>query len=377
MKIDNMKKPILIITYAIILYFIVHNLPTFLSYINSGLKVLTPFLIGGVLAFIINLILRFIEKKLFNKIFAKKLDKVKKIRRPVCVVLSYLVFAGIVFIIVKFISPKIQESVALFSAKVPFYINSASNYLSQFAIDYNIASDLWEKFMDNFGTIFNNASQLLNSALPKIVDLTKTITTSVFDVFIGLVFSVYMLLSKEKLLLTAKKVFYAHFNKDTADHIVSIFKHANKIFRSFVGGQITEAFILGILCYIGMLIFRMPYAPLISVIMGVSSLVPVIGPIVGTIPSAILILLESPIVALWFVIYIIVLQQVEGNVIYPRVVGSAIGISGFWVLLAVTVGGGLFGVLGILLGVPLMAVIYTLYGEFVNKKIAEKGEIKI
>ena len=191
------------------------------------------------------------------------------------------------------------------------------------------------------------------------------------------IFAVYMLLSKEKLLLTAKKVFYAHLNKDTADHIVSIFKHANKVFRSFVGGQITEAFILGILCYIGMLIFRMPYAPLISVIMGVSSLVPVIGPIVGTIPSAILILLESPIVALWFVIYIIVLQQVEGNVIYPRVVGSAIGISGFWVLLAVTVGGGLFGVLGILIGVPLMAVIYTLYGEFVNKKIAEKGEIKI
>ena len=377
MKIDNIKKPILIITYAIILYFIVHNLSTFLGYINSGLKVLTPLIIGGVLAFIINLILRFIEKKLFNKIFAKKLDKVKKIRRPVCVVISYLVFAGIIFIIVKFISPKIQESVALFSAKVPFYINSVSNYFSQFAIDYNIASDLWEKFMDNFGTIFNNASQLLNSALPKIVDLTKTITTSVFDVFIGLVFSVYMLLSKEKLLLTVKKVFYAHLNKDTADHIVSIFKHANKIFRSFVGGQITEAFILGILCYIGMLIFRMPYAPLISVIMGVSSLVPVIGPIVGTIPSAILILLESPIVAVWFVVYIIVLQQVEGNVIYPRVVGSAIGISGFWVLLAVTVGGGLFGVLGILLGVPMMAVVYTLYGEFVNKKIAEKGDVKL
>ena len=207
MKIDNIKKPILIITYAIILYFIVHNLSTFLGYINSGLKVLTPLIIGGVLAFIINLILRFIEKKLFNKIFAKKLDKVKKIRRPVCVVISYLVFAGIIFIIVKFISPKIQESVALFSAKVPFYINSVSNYFSQFAIDYNIASDLWEKFMDNFGTIFNNASQLLNSALPKIVDLTKTITTSVFDVFIGLVFSVYMLLSKEKLLLTVKKVF--------------------------------------------------------------------------------------------------------------------------------------------------------------------------
>ncbi len=372
MKFENIKKPIWIITYAIILYFIVNHLGTFIGYINSGIKIFTPLIIGGVLAFIINLILRFIEKKLFNKIFSKKLDKVNNIRRPVCVILSYLVFAGIIFIIVKFISPKIQESLSTFTSRVPAYINSITAYFSQIAIDNNIAEDIWTKFLDNFGAVVTNASQFLNSALPKIVDFTKTITSSVFDVFIGLVFSAYMLLSKEKLLFTVKKIIYAHINKETADRIVGAFKHANKVFRSFVGGQITEAFILGILCYIGMIIFRMPYAPLISVIMGVSSLVPVIGPIVGTIPSALLILLESPVVALWFVVYIIVLQQVEGNIIYPRVVGSAIGLSGFWVLLAVTVGGGLFGVMGILLGVPLMAVLYTLYGGFVNKKIAEK-----
>ncbi|MBE7020829.1 MAG: AI-2E family transporter [Ruminococcaceae bacterium] len=377
MKIENVKKPLWIITYAILLYFIVNNLATFLDYINSGIKLFTPLIIGGVLAFILNLILRFTEKKLFNKIFAKKLDKVKKVRRPVCVVIAYLVFAGIIYIIAKFISPKIQESISTFSANVPIYVNSITNYFSRIAIDYNIAEDIWTKFLENFGIVVSNTSQFLNSALPKIVDFTKTLTSSVFDVFIGIVFSAYMLLSKEKLILTVKKVMYAHMKKETADKTVSIFKHANKVFRSFVGGQITEAFILGILCYIGMLIFRMPYAPLISVIMGVSSLVPVIGPIVGTIPSALLILLESPVVALWFVVFIIVLQQVEGNIIYPRVVGSAIGLSGFWVLLAVTVGGSLFGVLGILLGVPLMAVLYTLYGEFVNKKISEKdiGEL--
>ncbi len=372
MKLENIKKPLLIITYAIILYFVVNNLATFLDYVKSGFKLFTPLIIGGVLAFIINLILRFMEKKVFNKIFARKLDKVKNIRRPICVILSYLVFAGIIFIIVKFISPKIQESMSTFSARVPVYINSVTAYFSQFAIDNNLAGDIWTKFLENFGTVVSNASQLLNSTLPKIVDFTKTITSSVFDVFIGIVFSVYMLLGKEKLLYTVKKIIYAHINKETADRLVGVFKHANKVFRSFMGGQITEAFILGVLCYIGMLIFRMPYAPLISVIMGVSSLVPVIGPIVGTIPSALLILLESPIVALWFVIFIIILQQVEGNIIYPKVVGNAIGLSGFWVLLAVTVGGGLFGVFGILLGVPLIAVLYTLYGAFVNKKIAEK-----
>ena len=372
MKTDNIKKPILIISYGIIIYFIVNNLATFLGYISSFLKVIAPLIIGGVLAFIINLFLRFYEKKVFVNVK----EKWEKFKRPVCVIISYLTFFLIIFIIVKFISPRLEESIKTLTSSIPAYVNSVSEFFYNLTLEHKITEELWNKVIENFGLIITNTSQFLNTALPKIFNVTKMVTSSVFDIFIGLVFSVYMLLSKEKLVRICKKVLRAHTKEDFAQSVIDIFKRANKIFRSFVGGQLTEAAILAVLCYIGMSIFKMPYAPLISVIIGISSIVPVIGAIIGTIPCALLILLENPIMAIWFVIFIVVLQQFEGNVIYPRVVGSAIGISGFWVLLAVTLGGGLFGIFGILLGVPLMAVIYTVYGEYVNKKVEGKGKFQ-
>ena len=372
MKTNGIKKTILLTTYAILLYFIVHHFSTFLHYVGEVLSVFTPLFIGLAIAFIVNLLLRFFERMVFDKIFKNPSDFLKKIKRPLCVILSYAAFVGIIWIIVNFISPKIADSMQTFTGKVPYYITLVSDYVYQLTIDFDVTNEIWNKFMDNFGFVINNTSQFINSVLPKIVDITKGITSSVIDIFIGCVFSVYMLLSKEKLLLTFKKVLHAHIEEKKASKIMDIIGQANKVFRSFVGGQLTEAVILGVLCYIGMSILNMPYAPLISVIIGVTSIIPVVGPFIGIIPSAFLILLESPITALWFIVFIIVLQQFEGNVIYPRVVGNAIGISGFWVLLAVTVGGGLFGIMGILLGVPLMAVVYSVYGQYVNEKIAKK-----
>lgn len=369
MKNESLKKPIFIITYGIILYFIVNNLSTFLEYVNKGLKVLTPLIIGMVLAFIVNLFLRFYEKEVYSNIFKKGKEKAEKLKRPVCVILSYLTFAGIIFIIVKFISPRIAESVSTLTSNVPVYINSISEFLYNLTLEYQFTEELWNKVMENFGLIISNTSQFLNTALPKIFDVTKTITSSVFDLFIGIVFSVYILLSKEKLVKIIKKILHVHLKGNVANSVTDVFYHANKIFRSFVGGQLTEAVILGVLCYIGMIIFKMPYAPLVSVIIGLTSIIPVIGPFIGTVPCAVLILLETPLMAIWFILFVVVLQQVEGNIIYPRVVGSAIGLSGFFVLLAVTVGGGLFGIAGILLGVPLMAVVYSLYGGYVNNKL--------
>ncbi|MBR4892674.1 MAG: AI-2E family transporter [Clostridia bacterium] len=372
----SIKKPLILITYAILFYFVVHHFATFLGYIKSLLKILTPLFIGIAIAFIVNLFLRFYEKKIYNKILKDKEGVFKKLRRPVCVIFAYATFIGIIWIIVNFISPKIVESIRTFTNNVPAYINSISDYLYNFTYQYELSAEIINKMMENFGLIISNTSQFLNSFIPKVVDITKAITTSIIDIFIGCVFSVYILISKEKLIKIAKKVLYAHLEEEKAEKVRTVMRKSNKVLRSFVGGQLTEAVILGVLCYVGMNILKMPYAPLISVIIGLSSIVPVIGPFIGTVPSALLILLESPVMAIWFVLFVIVLQQVEGNVIYPRVVGSAVGLSGFWVLLAVTVGGGLFGILGILLGVPTMAVIYSMYGQYVNKKNEEKG-IKI
>lgn len=372
MKFESYKKPIIIITYAIILYFLVNHFNTFLSYIAMGTRILSPVILGLCIAFIVNLILRFYEKKIFNRVFAKAKDGVKKIKRPLCVVLSYLTVVGIIVVIMNFIVPQITESIKALTGNLPSYMQTIGEFFYNLTKDYKITEEAWKKIVENMDVIISNTSQVLNTALPKILSLTKGVTAGVTDLFIGIVFSVYMLLSKEKLLMTLKKIIYAHLSIERANKISDVFYRANKVFRSFVAGQLIEAVILGVLCYIGMRIFRMPYAPLISVIIGLTSIVPVIGAFVGTIPGAFLILLENPIMALWFVLFIIVLQQLEGNIIYPRVVGSAIGLSGFWVLLAVTVGGGLFGVKGIIIGVPMMAVIYALYSEFVSKRLKER-----
>ena len=193
MKVDNIKKPILIITYGIILYFIVNNLNTFLDYINQGLKVLTPVIMGMVLAFIVNLFLRFYEMKVFDSIFKKSKEKAAKFKRPVCVIVSYISFAAIIALIAVFIFPRISESLSTLKGNVPAYINSISQFLYNLTLEYQFTDDIWNKITENFGLIITNTSQFLNTALPKIFDVTKTVTSSVFSLFLGIVFSFYLL----------------------------------------------------------------------------------------------------------------------------------------------------------------------------------------
>ena len=182
-----------------------------------------------------------------------------------------------------------------------------------------------------------------------------------------------MIMDKERLCTALKKVVYAFFKKEKADYLVKASGVFNKTFSGFVSGQIVEAIILGVLCYIGMVIFRMEYASIISVCIGVTALVPIFGAFIGAIPGVFIMLMISPMKAVWFVVYIIVLQQIEGNLIYPKVVGTSIGISGFWVLVALVIGGSIGGILGILIGIPAFAAVYILFKEVVNDKLKEKN----
>ncbi len=373
MKIENIKKPFLLITYAILLYFIIHNFLDVLGVIKYVLKLFSPFFIGIGIAFVLNLLMRFYERKILNKLFEhKKIKKYVKIKRPVSMIMTYLSAVIIITLIINFIIPQIGKSVSSLTANYPEYQRTLSQFLNNFIGKYDVASEMWDKLINNIDKVLSNASQFLNIAIPSIMNITKGLTSGVINIFLGIVFSVYMLFSKEKLLKILKKIIYAVFTKETAQKILAVSADANKILRSFIGGQLTESVILGVLCFIGMSIFKMPYAPLVSVLIGITSLVPVLGPYVGVVISAVLILFESPLTALWFVIFVVILQQLEGNLIYPRVVGNAVGLNGMWVLLAVVLGGSLFGVLGILLGVPVMAVIYSLVSHAVNKRLKEK-----
>ena len=225
------------------------------------------------------------------------------------------------------------------------------------------------------------AEQFLNSEMSGAVVNTAigsiaTIVTSLFNIIVGIIFAIYMLYNKEKFGIQAKKLAYGHLPKKAADELMYIGRLSNKTFGKFVTGQCTEAVIIGVLCFIGMSVFKMPYAIMVSVLVGFTALIPIFGAFIGTAIGAFLILMVSPIQAFWFIVFIIVLQQIEGHVIYPKVVGTSIGLPAIWTMLAVIVGGALGGVLGMLVGVPMSSVAYSLIKRYTNRKL-EKKEIDV
>lgn len=346
------------------------------SVIGSAISLLSPFIIGFCMAYVVNLLLRPLERFwiwIWHK--CKRQKFVSKIKRPLCLTLSFLIVLGVIFAIVFMIIPALKETVVSFANKVPEYAKTVEgwyytvvefleNYnfsLPEISLDTSKITDIAKNVISNYG----------DSVLNTTVNVTTSIVSAVVNIVLGVVFAIYLLAQKENLGRQVKKTVYAVLGVGHAEKIVNFADLTNSVFTKFVTGQLTEACIIGALCFIGMAIFKMPYAGIISVLVGFTALVPIFGAFIGTAIGAFLILLESPIKAFWFIVFIIVLQQLEGNLIYPRVVGKSVGLPGIWVLTAVTIGGGLFGVLGMLFSVPICSVMYVLFRAFVNKKNQE------
>ena len=341
--------------------------------ISGAISLLSPFIIGFCMAYVVNLLLRPLERFwmwIWHK--CKKQRLISKIKRPLCLTISFLVVLGIVFAIVFMIIPALKETIVSFANKVPQYAKTVEDWyytLVEFLENYNfelpeISLDI-SKITDIAKDIISNYG---DSVLDTTVNITASIVSAVVDIVLGIVFAIYLLSQKENLGRQIKKSAYAVFGASRAKKMVNFTELTNSVFTKFVTGQLTEACIIGVLCFIGMSIFRMPYAGIISILVGFTALVPIFGAFIGTGVGAFLILLEDPIKAFWFIVFIIVLQQLEGNLIYPRVVGKSVGLPGIWVLAAVTIGGGLFGVLGMLFSVPICSVMYVIFRNFVNKK---------
>lgn len=346
------------------------------EFIGFVLNLISPFIIGFCTAYVVNLLLRPIERFwlwIWRK--SKKKSVVLKIKRPLCLVFSFLIVLGVVFAIVFMVIPAFKETVVSFAGKLPQYTKTVNGWyhklvgflahynftLPEISFDTTRLTQLAKDVISNYG----------NSVLNTTVNITASIISAVVDIVLGFVFAVYLLAQKEKLGNQVRKAANAVFKPNRAQKMVDIAAVTNDIFTKFVTGQLAEACIIGVLCFIGMLIFRIPYAAIISVLVGFTALIPIFGAFIGTGIGAFLILLENPIKAFWFVVFIIVLQQLEGNLIYPKVVGKSVGLPGIWVLAAVTIGGGLFGVLGMLFGVPICSVLYVLFRRFVNSKNSE------
>lgn len=352
---------LIVFTWALV------NHDALLRFLGKVLALFTPFLIGGAIAFLINIVLRPMEYH-WNKVFCKA---PAKLTRPVCLATSTVLVLGILFAVVFMMIPSLRKSGDALIQDIPVYVEEIERWWTgdvQFAAKYNIV--LPEYAIDS-DLLIEKVTALISDEGSGILTVTWGAATSVLSVLVnvllGLVFALYLLAKKEAVAAHLKKLVVTVLPKKKAQRLLSIASLTNQTFTNFVSGQLTEAVIIGVLCFFGMLILGMPYAGAVSAFVAVTALVPIFGAWIGGGLGAFLILLAEPSKALWFVLFLLVLQQVEGNLIYPKVVGKSVGLPGLLVLMAVTIGGEAFGVLGMLFSVPVCAVLYSLYSEFMKK----------
>ncbi|MEG0978406.1 MAG: AI-2E family transporter [Oscillospiraceae bacterium] len=377
---STMKKLLFLITFAVLLVSLFQHFQSFKGVFNVAMDVLMPFLIGLFIAFIVNVLMSGIENKLFAPLNKRNNKIWNRLKRPLALILSFLVIIGLFAFLILLLIPEVKNTSAIIADSFPAYLEKVQNWLAAIMEKYNLSSESlksleinWEKVQDVFTNFLKNGG---TSVINGTIGLTTSIVSGVFNFVLGLVFSAYVLLQKEKLSYQCKRILYSYLPKAKIDSFLRVCSLSHKTFTNFVSGQCLEAVIIGVLCFIGMLIFKIPYAPLISALVGFTALIPVFGAFVGTGVGAFLILMVSPIKALWFIVFILVLQQLEGDLIYPKVVGKSVGLPGIWVLVAVTAGGSLYGVMGMLLSVPIASIVYVLLRDSTAKRL-ETRNIKI
>lgn len=367
MKDKTRKDIIIIISYIALVIFALVNFSKIFVFLGKVISIFSPFLLGIILAFVLNVLNNFIEKKIFGKIKPSKIWN--KIKRPLCITLSLILVFLTIFFVMNLLIPQLKNSASLFTDTLPAYKEDIIGILNKFDVDESTVNKVGE-YLDNFGKVITD---YIKGNSKDVITVTTEVATSVVNIIskgiITLVFAIYMIAQKETLSRQINKVMKAYLKPKTINKINTVGTLANKTFSNFVTGQCLEALIFGSLVFVGMLIFRFPYASTIGVLLGFTALIPIFGAFIGTAVGFILIMMVSPVKAILFVVFIIVLQQIEGNLIYPRVVGKSIGLPGMWVLLSVTVGGSIGGILGMLIATPLCSLLYALFTKMVNDRL--------
>lgn len=332
---------------------------------------LNQLLSGALIAYVINIVMSFYERLYFPRSNRKA---VIKTRRTVCLVLSVLTIIGIVALIVVLIIPELIECSQVLAQKLTPYIERLPEFIGK----SELLSALLEENLGitpdslDWKSLLSKAVEFLISGasgvVESVVSVVSTVIGVVLAIFISAIFSLYLLMNRDRLIEGSHRLMNACIKPEKASVILHVIRVANDSFRRFIVGQCTEAVILGILCLVGMLIFRFPYATMISALIGFTALIPIAGAYIGAGVGAFMIMTDSPLKAILFIVFIVILQQLEGNFIYPKVVGDSVGLPGIWVFVAIIIGGGLFGILGMLLGVPALATLYRLLREYVSKR---------
>ena len=373
---ENMRKLRELILFTVIILIALWNYKLLFEWAGAAFRIILPFLLGGGIAFVLNIPMSFLEEKIFGNWHLKDKKIVKKLSRPVSLIMTLAIVIGVIVLVMFVVIPELTRTVVSLGRTIQTFIPEAQEFLEEIFTD-NKEIGAWlaelnldvDKLTDQAVSFFQNgAGDILNSTMSAIGSIVSGVTTFV----IAFVFSCYVLLQKEKLSVQVKKVVYAFFPERRCEWLFEVAGLASKAFSSFFTGQCVEALILGCMFFIVMSILNMPYTLLVSVLIAFTALIPIFGAFIGCFVGAFLILMVDPMKMLVFVVTFLILQQIEGNLIYPKVVGSSVGLPSIWVLAAVSIGGSLMGIVGMLIFIPIVSVVYTLFKASVYKHLRKK-----
>lgn len=371
-----------VIAASICFYYLIFHGDRFSAQLDALFKILSPVLYGIIFAYLMTPMVNKIEKYLLMPLFFKNkpavTPKQKKYMRLISVLLTIVIVIFLIYGFFSILIPNIIKSIKSISYQFPYYVQNLTNWSAEFLEDNPDIEAIVIRFLDTYSEEFLN--YLDNSIVPQMETVLKQVSLSLIGVLkvlwnfiIGMVISIYVLFSKETFAGQGKKIIFALFSTKTANQLIKDIRFTSDTFIGFISGKIVDSIIIGFICFAGTSILQMPYALLVSVIVGVTNIIPFFGPYLGAIPSAILILMVNPVKCIYFILFILILQQIDGNFIGPKILGQSTGLSSFWVIFSITVFGGVMGIPGMIIGVPFFAVLYAMLRRATNKRLAKKG----
>ena len=355
---------IITVCTAVLLYLAISNFTVVRNTMSNLYGIISPFVVAFVLAFLLHTPVDWFERTLFSKVKGK---------RALSILCTYIVATLVIAALIVAAAPQVADSVVSVGNNIPKYIQSVTTVLNDLTNQYHWDPAFIASVTETMNNAFKDLSTFVLSLVPQLVNFSVSIGGFAIDLFMSVIASIYMLATKERLVFQMKKILYSFFKQKKADRIIEIGGLANEMFTKFINGKMVDSLIIGILCFIGMLFIYSPYAILIAIIVGVTNMIPFFGPFIGAIPSTLILLMVSPLDALIFVAFVLALQQFDGNILGPKILGDSTGLAPIWVLVSITIGGGLMGFVGMIIGVPTFAVFYSLLSENMDKRLAAKN----
>lgn len=359
---------LIVICLSIVFYYIISEFGSLKLNLGEKASILQPFLIGFVFAYLLNFILKVIEEKGF-----KQFPNISaKPKRFLSLFLTYLTVILFVYIFITFVFPQLANSLIGLINNIPSYVYEMSDLFESASSKFSLNEKYLKIFVEKWNEFLGYVLDFTTDLLPLFGDILKRVASSISNIILGFIISIYLLLDKERFFALGRKTTFAIFSKRVSLKILELLDRSNYIFGKFISGKLLDSFIVGCITLVLLTIFKMPYATLISFIIGITNVIPFFGPFIGALPSFLIILFVSPIKAFWFLLIILFIQQVDGNIIGPKILGDSLGISAFWILFSLLVGSKMFGLIGMIIGVPLFAIFYSIVKEIIENRLRKK-----